>query len=122
VHSRTLMAACAPLVVHTLMAPRVPVASLPTADLRIELKHRRSREDDRITIKHRQERHRNLDGDFGAANTTPMKQDAHTPTSPGSGGGCMVLAPHLRRVVWPCKFWPHLLEKYDRSINPVEFL
>jgi hypothetical protein len=34
----------------------------------------------------------------------------------------MALAPHLRIVVLPCKFWPHLSEKYDRSVNPVEFL
>jgi hypothetical protein len=38
------------------------------------------------------------------------------------GGGCMALAPHLRMVVWPCKFWPHLPEKYDGTVNPVEFL
>jgi hypothetical protein len=25
-------------------------------------------------------------------------------------------------VVWPCKFRPHLPEKYDESVNPVEFL
>jgi hypothetical protein len=34
----------------------------------------------------------------------------------------MALAPHLRIVVWPCKFWPHLSKKYNRSINPAEFL
>jgi hypothetical protein len=30
----------------------------------------------------------------------------------------MVLAPHLRMVVWPHKFWPHLPKKYDRMVNP----
>jgi hypothetical protein len=25
-------------------------------------------------------------------------------------------------VVWPCKFWPHLPEKYDWTVNPTEFL
>jgi hypothetical protein len=25
-------------------------------------------------------------------------------------------------VVWPCKFWPHLPEKYDGIVNPTEFL
>jgi hypothetical protein len=25
-------------------------------------------------------------------------------------------------VVWPRKFQPHLLEKYDRMVNPAEFL
>jgi hypothetical protein len=34
----------------------------------------------------------------------------------------MTLAPHLCMVVWPRKFWPHLPEKYDRAVNPVEFL
>jgi hypothetical protein len=32
------------------------------------------------------------------------------------------LASHLRMVVWPPKFRPHLLEKYDGTVNPVEFL
>jgi hypothetical protein len=30
--------------------------------------------------------------------------------------------PHLQMVVSPRKFQPHLLEKYDGSINPTEFL
>jgi hypothetical protein len=34
----------------------------------------------------------------------------------------MVLAPHLRMVVWSRKFWPHLPEKYDGTVNPTEFL
>jgi hypothetical protein len=34
----------------------------------------------------------------------------------------MALAPHLRMVVWPPKFQPHLPEKYDRTVNPTEFL
>jgi hypothetical protein len=34
----------------------------------------------------------------------------------------MVLAPHLCMVVWRRKFQPHLSEKYDRSVNLVEFL
>jgi hypothetical protein len=25
-------------------------------------------------------------------------------------------------VVWPCKFRPHLAEKYDGTVNPAEFL
>jgi hypothetical protein len=25
-------------------------------------------------------------------------------------------------MVWPFKFWPHLPEMYDGTINPVEFL
>jgi hypothetical protein len=25
-------------------------------------------------------------------------------------------------VVWPCKFWTHLQEKYNGMVNPAEFL
>jgi hypothetical protein len=38
------------------------------------------------------------------------------------GVGCAALADHLRAATWPPKFWPHLLEKYDRTSNPSEFL
>jgi hypothetical protein len=34
----------------------------------------------------------------------------------------MALALHLCIVIWPHKFWPHLPEKYDGSVNPAEFL
>jgi hypothetical protein len=34
----------------------------------------------------------------------------------------MALAPHLRMVIWLHKFQPHLLEKYDWTVNPAEFL
>jgi hypothetical protein len=34
----------------------------------------------------------------------------------------MALAPHLHLVVWPPKFRPHLLEKYDGTVNLTEFL
>jgi hypothetical protein len=34
----------------------------------------------------------------------------------------MALAPHLHMVVWSLKFRPHLSEKYDGMINPIEFL
>jgi hypothetical protein len=34
----------------------------------------------------------------------------------------MALAPHLRMVVWPPKFRPHLPEKYDGTVNLEEFL
>jgi hypothetical protein len=36
--------------------------------------------------------------------------------------GCAALADHLRAVAWPSKFRTHLLEKYDGSTNPSEFL
>jgi hypothetical protein len=34
----------------------------------------------------------------------------------------MTLTPHLRMVVWPRKFRTHLLEKYDGTVSPTEFL
>jgi hypothetical protein len=34
----------------------------------------------------------------------------------------MALAPHLRMMVWPRKFHPHLPEKYDGGLNPTKFL
>jgi hypothetical protein len=36
--------------------------------------------------------------------------------------GCAALADHLHAATWPCKFWPHLSEKYDGTSNPSEFL
>jgi hypothetical protein len=77
-------------------APRAPLvaraASLAMADLRAKLEQRCSGKDDCITIEHRREWRRNLDGDFSATDTTPMKQASRTPTSSGFGGGCMTLA------------------------------
>jgi hypothetical protein len=39
-----------------------------------------------------------------------------------AGVGCAALVDHLRAATWPSKFWPHLLEKYDSTSNPSEFL
>jgi hypothetical protein len=30
----------------------------------------------------------------------------------------MELIPHLRMVLWPRKFRPHLSERYDGTVNP----
>jgi hypothetical protein len=111
-----------PSVPRVAMAPRASVASFITTTLRAELERCRSGEDNRITIKRCRERRRNLDGDFSAADATPVRQAAHTPTSLRSMGGCMALVPHLRMVVCPPKLQPHLPEKYDGSVNPTEFL
>ena len=35
---------------------------------------------------------------------------------------CTALVDYLRAVAWPSKFRPHLLEKYDGTTNPSEFL
>jgi hypothetical protein len=114
-HSCSPAAPCTSSVVRT--------ANPATADLWAELKGPHSGEDGCITIEHHRERRRNLDGDFGAVDTTPVRQATHSPTSlAGSRGGYMVLAPYLHMMVWPCKFWLHLPEKYDGSVNSTEFL
>jgi hypothetical protein len=41
---------------------------------------------------------------------------------PLAGVGCAALVDHLRVASWLPKFRPHLLEKYDRTSNPSEFL
>jgi hypothetical protein len=117
------MALHAPSAARALATPHMLVVSLATTDLRAELEPRRSGEDNRITIELHRERRRNLDDDFGAADATHVGQAARTLTSLRTGGGgCMVLTPHLWKVVWPHKFWPHLPEKYDGSVSPAEFL
>jgi hypothetical protein len=114
-HSRSLMALRPSSIVRA--------TSLAMVDLWAELERCRTGEDGCITIKRPWERRRNLDGDFGAVDTTPVREAARTPTSPvGSGGGCMARASHLHMVVLPCNFRPHPLEKYDRSVNHAEFL
>jgi hypothetical protein len=122
VHSRTLMAPRAPSTARAPTVPRVLAASLAMTDLRAQLERHHLGEDDHINIERHQERRRNLDGDFDVVTTTPVRQAAHTNTSLRSGVGCMALAPHLHMVVWLRKFRPHLPEKYDRNVNPTEFL
>jgi hypothetical protein len=100
----------------------VLAVSITTVDLWANLERRCLGEDGSITIKRHRERHRNLEGDYGTPIAAPVAHATHTPNSPGGMGGCMALSPHLRMVVWSRKFWPHLLEKDDGSVNPVEFL
>jgi hypothetical protein len=92
---------------HPPSAPRMSsmlVASLATVDLRAELEHQHSGEDGRITIERQWERHgyqgRNLNGDFDAVDTTPMRQAARPPTPPTGSG---VVARHLPHTAtwWP---------------------
>jgi hypothetical protein len=103
------------------------VRGAQTNDLRAELDRRRVGEDVRVSLERAHERRqniegRNLDQDFtAAAPQTPM--GTRSPTGvPLAGVGCVALADHLRAASWPPKFWPHLLEKYDRTSNPSEFL
>jgi hypothetical protein len=96
-------------------------------DLQTELNRRRTGEDTRVSLDRARERWlnfegRSLDQDFAAV----------TPQTPRgariqvgvllAGVGCAALADHLRAVTWPSMFWPHLLEKYDGTSNPSDFL
>jgi hypothetical protein len=135
-HSRMLIAvhtpsvARAPSAAHGPGRPHLLIGSIATANLTDELNHHREGEDNLITIECQRERHGNLEGrnlkwDFGSLAPTkeaPVPRATHTPSSPGATSGCMALAPHLRMVVWLHKFRPHLPEKYDGTVNPIEFL
>jgi hypothetical protein len=103
------------------------VRGAQTDDLRAELNRRCTGEDARISLERARERRqniegRNLDQDFAAvAPQTPMGTRSQMGV-PLAGVGCAALADHLRAASWPPKFWPHLLEKYDGTSNPSEFL
>jgi hypothetical protein len=123
-------AAHAPLAAHAPAPSRALTTSATMVDLRTELNHHRDGKDSRITIKHQRERRRNiegrnLEGEFDSltpVREAPMVHATRPPSSPGLSGGCMALAPHLRMVIWPCKFRPHLPKKYDMIVNSAEFL
>jgi hypothetical protein len=93
-----------------------------TTDLKFELEHHCSGEDDHTTIERQCEMRHNHNDHYDTMNAATAEHAVHTPTSPGSGGRCTELAPHVRVMVWSRKFWPHLPKKYDGTINPVEFL
>ena len=103
------------------------VRGAQTDDLWAELNRRRTGEDAWVSLERASERReniegRNLDRDFAAeAPYTPMGARSQIGV-PLAGVGCAALADHLRAVSWPPKFRPHLLEKYDGTSNPSEFL
>jgi hypothetical protein len=103
------------------------VRGAQTNNLRAELNRRRAGEDARISLERAQERRqniegRNLDQDFAVvAPQTPVGARFQVGV-PLAGVGCAALADHLRAASWPPKFQPHLLEKYDSTSNPSEFL
>jgi hypothetical protein len=116
--------------VHPLVQHRALMVSYTMTDLREEINHRRGGEDSRTAIechckRRRDIEDRNLEKDFNLHAPVRRGLVAHAPlppNSPGVWGGCMALVPHLHMVVWPHKFQPHILEKYNRMINPAEFL
>jgi hypothetical protein len=103
------------------------VRGTQTDDLRAELNCRRVGEDARISLERACERRqniegRNLDQDFTAvAPQAPMGTRSQAGV-PLAGVGCATLANHLRAASWPSKFRSHVLEKYDGTSNPSEFL
>jgi hypothetical protein len=103
------------------------VRGAQTNDLRAELNRRRAGEDARVSLERARERRQNIEGcnldqDFAAvAPQAPMGTRSQAGV-PLAGMGCAALADHLRAASWPPKFRPHLLEKYDGTSNPSEFL
>jgi hypothetical protein len=73
----------------------VRASSLAMIDLWDEVERCRSGEDDRMTMERQRKRRRNLDGDFGAVDTTPVRQTARTPTSPGNLEVAAWRLPHI---------------------------
>jgi hypothetical protein len=104
-----------------------PVSLERPSDLRAELNRRRAGEDARVSLERACEHRQNVEGrnlDYDFTEVAPQ-----TPTGariqagvPLAGVGCAALADHLHAATWPCKFWPHLSEKYDGTSNPSEFL
>jgi hypothetical protein len=103
------------------------VRGAQTDDLRVELNRRHTGEDARVSLERARECCQNIEGrnlyrDFAAeAPHTPVGAWSQTGV-PLVGMGCAALADHLRAASWPPKFQPHLLEKYDGTSNPSEFL
>jgi hypothetical protein len=108
-------------------AEDAPVSWERSNDLRAELNRRRAGEDARVSLERtREHRHniegRNLDKDFAAVAPQTLVGARSQAGVPLAGVGCAALADHLRAASWPSKFRPHLLEKYDGTSNPSEFL
>jgi hypothetical protein len=103
------------------------VRGAQTNDLQAELNRRREGEDARASLERARERRQNIEGhnldqDFVAvAPQAPMGTWSQAGVTLASVG-CAALADHLRTTSWPPKFRPHLLEKYDGTSNPSEFL
>jgi hypothetical protein len=104
-----------------------PVSLERSNNLRTELNRRREGEDARISLERAREHRQNVEGhnldyDFAAVapqTTTGTRIQAGVSLA---GVGYAALVDHLRAATWPPKFWPHLLEKYNGTSNPSEFL
>jgi hypothetical protein len=103
------------------------VRGAQTNDLRAELNRRHAGEVARVSLERAYERRQNIDGrnldqDFAAVAPQPPMGTRSQTGVPLAGVDCAALADHLRAASWPPKFRPHLLEKYDGTSNPSEFL
>jgi hypothetical protein len=104
-----------------------PISLERPDDLWAELNRRHAGEDARVSLERAREHWlnfvgRNLEQDFAQlAPQTPRGARIHTGV-PLVRVGCAALADHLRAATWPSKFRPHLLEKYNGTSNPSEFL
>jgi hypothetical protein len=103
------------------------VRGAQTNDLRAELNRRRAGEDAWVSLERVRERRqniegRNLDQDFAAVAPQTLAGARIQAGVPLAGVGYAALTDHLRAASWPSKFRPHLLEKYDGTSNPSEFL
>jgi hypothetical protein len=97
------------------------VRGAQTDDLRAELNRRRAGEDARVSLERARERRQNFEGRNLDQDFTPRGTRIHAGV-PLVGVGCAALADHLRAATWQPKFRPHLMEKYDGTTNPSEFL
>jgi hypothetical protein len=104
-----------------------PVSLEGPDDLRAELNRRRAGEDARVSLERARERRqniegRNLDQDFAAVRPQTPRGAQIQAGVLLAGVSYAALVDHLHAVIWPSKFRPHMLEKYDGMSNPSEFL
>jgi hypothetical protein len=108
-------------------AEDAPVSRERSNDLRVELNRRRAGDDARVSLERARERRQNIEGhnldqDFAAVTPQTSVGAQIRAGVPLAGVGCAALADHLYVASWLSKFRPHLLEKYDGTSNPSEFL
>nr|ABF98055.1 retrotransposon protein, putative, unclassified [Oryza sativa Japonica Group] len=81
--------------------------------------------DARLDIERRRDVRRAAHATEGASSSGAPLRSGHggrPPVSPVGGAGCRAFVASLRNVRWPPRFRPTITEKYDRSVNPAEFL
>jgi hypothetical protein len=67
------------------------------------------------------ERHNGRDYDlYGPYYDQPARR--HSPVRGRDMGGIMLFSHNMRKVIWPPNFKPSVIDKYDGSTNPVEWL